>query len=436
MSTAFKTFREGEKIVHLDLKGAPPKLIFYRQFFPFLNALGVTGILMEYEDMFPYTGILKSVSKVYSYTDQEINQLTELAEQNDLEIIPLVQTFGHMEFVLKHNMFWHLKEVPTKDDSICPTDRESQALIEEMITQIKKLHPKSRRIHIGADEAYQVNKCGRCRYIKRENNNIILEHISKIASIALTKCGFSEVLAWYDMFEKATIKNLREYNFHELIVPVIWGYKEDVTQDNYFPRGLLEKFSLVFDKVYFAGAYKGAMKQDSQLIDNNRYLNNLKSYVKYFKQNEECFKNSQMVLSGTILTGWSRFSHHQSLCELLPAAMFSLVQELVYLQDVNQNVDVKISQRTRDIMTSFPGSDLFYLIEELREIYTDVEANGYKSDNGRLQEIKGRIEVVFKKYFYEDTLFEWQMKNCPNVQQFSGYMSRISRRVKMLKSMF
>uniref|UniRef100_A0A0N5BG60 beta-N-acetylhexosaminidase n=1 Tax=Strongyloides papillosus TaxID=174720 RepID=A0A0N5BG60_STREA len=282
LSTIADTFKKGEKIIHLDLKGAPPKIVFYQSFFPFLKKIGVTAILIEYEDMFPYDGKISTIKCENAYTVEEIKEINRLAILNALELIPLVQTFGHLEFVLKHNKFYHLREVSNKDDTICPSDDETYILLEEMITQIKKLHPLSARIHIGADEAYQINKDYRCHENKTDDISITLRHISKIACIVKKRIGFSEILAWYDMFEKATIKQLRMYDFDTLIVPVIWGYREDLS---YLTKSLLQKFCMVFKKMYFAGAFKGAMKQDTQFNDPNRYLRNLQSYVKYYKDN-------------------------------------------------------------------------------------------------------------------------------------------------------
>ncbi len=46
-----------ERIVHIDLKGAQPKVQYFKDFFKLIRDFGATGILLEYEDVFPYTGI-------------------------------------------------------------------------------------------------------------------------------------------------------------------------------------------------------------------------------------------------------------------------------------------------------------------------------------------------------------------------------------------
>jgi hexosaminidase len=101
------------KIVHLDLKGAPPKPAYFEEIFPLLAKLGATGILMEYEDMFPYAGLsLENTPAHNAYTPAAVTQINQLAKENHLEIIPLIQTFGHLEFLLKLPEHLHLREVP------------------------------------------------------------------------------------------------------------------------------------------------------------------------------------------------------------------------------------------------------------------------------------------------------------------------------------
>ena len=47
-----------------------------------------------------------------AFTREEVASILDLAKASDLEVIPLVQTFGHMEFALKLEEFKPLREVP------------------------------------------------------------------------------------------------------------------------------------------------------------------------------------------------------------------------------------------------------------------------------------------------------------------------------------
>lgn len=67
-------------------------------------------MLIEYEDMFPYGGSLKSARAGNAYSRKDVVAIKQLAQDNDLEVIPLIQTFGHMELFLKLPEYRHLRE--------------------------------------------------------------------------------------------------------------------------------------------------------------------------------------------------------------------------------------------------------------------------------------------------------------------------------------
>jgi hexosaminidase len=110
---------------------------YLRNIFPLLKEAGATSILIEYEDMFPFWGPLRNISAGNAYTASDVQAIQNLAAQNDLAVIPLIQTFGHMEFVLKLDEFKHLREVPIYPESICPSNEEGWKLIQQMIDQGK-----------------------------------------------------------------------------------------------------------------------------------------------------------------------------------------------------------------------------------------------------------------------------------------------------------
>nr|KAG5714221.1 hypothetical protein BaRGS_018438 [Batillaria attramentaria] len=129
-------FRNMARLVHLDFKGAPPLVSYLEKLFPVLRSLGATGLLMEYEDMFPYSGNLSILAAENAYSTSDLQRIQTAAKRSGLEIIPLVQTFGHMEFVLKHGQFRYLRENDFTPQVISPVNEGSYKLINSMIAQL------------------------------------------------------------------------------------------------------------------------------------------------------------------------------------------------------------------------------------------------------------------------------------------------------------
>lgn len=94
-----------EVIIHLDFKGAPPTFEYLKDF---INYFGkhykgfVTGFLFEFEDTFPFEGVYKVARADNHYSTEQIKEIVELVKSLNLKIIPLVQTFGHLEYLLKY----------------------------------------------------------------------------------------------------------------------------------------------------------------------------------------------------------------------------------------------------------------------------------------------------------------------------------------------
>ncbi len=118
-----------ERVVHLDLKGAPPKTSYYEKFFPMIREFGATGVLIEYEDMFPYEGVLADARNAFAYNHSDIEHIKKLAKDNNLYLIPLVQTYGHLEWLLKIKKFAHLRENFNYPQVITPCLPESYTVL-------------------------------------------------------------------------------------------------------------------------------------------------------------------------------------------------------------------------------------------------------------------------------------------------------------------
>lgn len=69
-------------IVHLDFKGMPPKLMYLKSLLTTLKRHGVNGLLIEYEDMFPYEGTLANLSVPHHYEKNEVRPFVTLYSCN------------------------------------------------------------------------------------------------------------------------------------------------------------------------------------------------------------------------------------------------------------------------------------------------------------------------------------------------------------------
>ena len=83
----------------MDLKGAVPKLDYLEKVLLLVKEWGVTGVLLEYEDSFPYYGELEALRGTSVFSRDQLMKLLGFCKENSLEVIPLVQTFGHFEVI-------------------------------------------------------------------------------------------------------------------------------------------------------------------------------------------------------------------------------------------------------------------------------------------------------------------------------------------------
>jgi hexosaminidase len=151
------------RVVHLDFKGARPKLSYLRSVLPLMKKAGANAVLVEYEDSFPFTGPLANLSALNSFTESELADfLSFVTNEVNMEVIPLVQTFGHLEYALKLDEFAHLREVDDEPSDLCPSRPEGVDLVKEIVSQVMSYHPDSKYLHIGADEVYNVGRCDKC----------------------------------------------------------------------------------------------------------------------------------------------------------------------------------------------------------------------------------------------------------------------------------
>ncbi|CAH0555240.1 unnamed protein product [Brassicogethes aeneus] len=311
-----------KRIVHFDLKGAPPRISYLKRLFPLIKTMGATGILMEYEDMFPFSGFLKNITAKNAYTVEQIKEILDLAEESKLDVIPLIQTFGHVEFVLKHPEFSNIREVVGSPQALCPSRNSSLNFIKELVTQVMVLHPNSKYLHIGCDEVFQMGECDVCRLELHET--LFLRHVRKVANIVHEKYPEVRVIIWDDMLRHLSQQTMIDMNLGKLVEPMVWVYAEDIYR--FVQPPVWDKYAVVFKTAWTASAFKGAFGETMYIPNTKRHLENNLRWLDVMSQQSSVFKQG---MAGIVLTGWQRYDHFAVLCELLPAAVPSLAINLI-----------------------------------------------------------------------------------------------------------
>ena len=76
---------------------------------------------------------LRQISAKNHFTMEDVNDLLLTCQNLGLEVIPLIQTFGHLEFILKHREYAYLRYVSEMPESSYPCYEDSLGFISEMV---------------------------------------------------------------------------------------------------------------------------------------------------------------------------------------------------------------------------------------------------------------------------------------------------------------
>lgn len=166
-SSSSRTSESLCKFVHIDLKGARPQLQFWINFCRLLRDWGdVQGLIIEWEDSYPLD-VLRMYHQEWAYSREEAARMIKVAEDCGLRVIPLCQTFGHLEYVLKHFSF--LREHPERPDCLIPIESftdEAFGIVTQLIDDVFSISPGAPAIHLGGDEVWHLGSGIRSQVLK------------------------------------------------------------------------------------------------------------------------------------------------------------------------------------------------------------------------------------------------------------------------------
>lgn len=148
-----------------------------------------------------------------AYTANELKEIDAYASDLGIEMIPCIQTLGHLEQILKWPAYMKVKDTTTV---LLTNNDDAYKLIEKMMKTWLSCF-KTRRIHIGMDEAHDM---GRGKYMDlfgyKRGFEVFNEHLAKLVTMC-KKFKFKPMI-WSDMYFRMGCKSGGYYD-KETVIP-------------------------------------------------------------------------------------------------------------------------------------------------------------------------------------------------------------------------
>ena len=271
---------------HLDLRIQVMKLPALKAFARELHQQGINTIVMEWEASYPFEADPQIGSR-YVYSREEVKDFVGYCHQLGIDVIPLQQSFGHVEYILRNNKYAALREDEHDLSQVCPAKTElNRELFTRLFKDMAAMHA-SPYIHIGCDETHLLGHCPICKKLAAEEgvSKLYFDHVKMLCDIVVS-LGKRPVL-WADIA-------LKHPEYIQLLpkqtVFVDWNYGWDLDQFG-------DHQKLVNSGYEIWGAPGLRSEPDNYYLTRwQHHLDNIASFI------PECRK---LGYKGIVMTSWS-----------------------------------------------------------------------------------------------------------------------------------
>ena len=189
------------KAFHVDLRTEVMTLSALKDLAKQLSDIGVNTMVMEWEGTYSYDKHA-TLSNKYAYSREDIQSFVSYCSSLGIDVIPLQNCFGHVEYILRHDRYSAIREDNKEISQVCPMkEQEAKAIFTEIFTEMAALHP-SQYFHIGGDETYLLGSCPLCSAkAEAEGKSKLFVDYVKVMCDIVTSLGKTPVL-WADILLK------------------------------------------------------------------------------------------------------------------------------------------------------------------------------------------------------------------------------------------
>jgi hexosaminidase len=271
---------------HLDLRIQVMKMPALKTLALRLKKDGYNTLIMEYEGTYPYRKH-PLISNRYAYSEAEITDFVRYCGGLGIDVIPLQQSFGHVEYILRNSRYALQREDQKDLSQVCPSREDlNRALFTDLFTELVKTH-SSKYIHIGGDETHLLGHCALCkaRLEKESISKLYGDHIKMLCDIVI-KLGKIPVM-WADIALK--YPDALQY-LPKQVIFVDWnyGWNLDMFGDH-------EKLMKSGFEIWGAASLRSS-PDNYNLITWAKHFDNIRDFVP---------QSRKLGYKGMIMTSWS-----------------------------------------------------------------------------------------------------------------------------------
>jgi hexosaminidase len=281
---------------HLDMRIQVMKMPAMKKFVLNLSKNGINTLLVEWEGSYPFEKEPLIANK-YAYSRQEIRDFIGYCNSLHIQVIPLQQSFGHVEYILRNYKYAALREDQKDFSQVCPSEPElNKKLFTTLYTDLVSTH-NSPYVHIGGDETYLLGHCEKCKKRAAEIglSRLYFDHIKMLCDIVVS-LG-KKPIVWADIALK--------YPDYINLLPketifIDWNYGWDVNRFGDHAKLLKSGY-----EIWGSPALR-SHPDNYFLTDWQKHFNNVRDFLPLSRK---------LGYKGIVMTSWSTSGVYSSLFE-------------------------------------------------------------------------------------------------------------------------
>lgn len=255
-----------------------PRVRTVKKLLDYLAAMGYNMMMLYTEDVIKlegrdYFGYMRG-----AYTVEELKEIDDYAYEYGIEVVPCLECYGHME---KYLIWPEAAKLADTKSVMLARSEDTFKFVEELIATTSKAF-RSRRVHIGMDEAWDM---GRGKFLDLHGYvppfKIFTEFMERLIEIT-NKYGLRPMM-WSDMYFRTCSKSGKGYYQEDIEIPeevkaripeevdlVFWHYGEGPHCDDF----MLKKHNALGRPVIFAGGnwgWIGHFPEHNYMMETSRF---------------------------------------------------------------------------------------------------------------------------------------------------------------------